>query len=399
MFRSVFTRVHPWLVLLGHCAVGGIGSLAAADDTLGLVKDEPASGRFVKTDRGFMVPYLANIPGTDVTFEMQPIPGGKFKLGSPENEAGRKADEGPQVEIQVAPFWMGTYEVTWSEYKQYMRMHDLFKKLAQAKLQPITDDNKGYVVTAPSNLYDPTFTFQFGEEPRQPALSMSQFAAKQYTKWLSGISGIGYRLPTEAEWEYACRAGTTTAYSFGNDASELGEYGWFMDNGEESTHLVGEKKPNPWGLYDMHGNVAEWVLDEYTEQGYEKLAGKNHAAADAVQWPTKLFPRTIRGGSWDDDAPGCRSAARRGTDDDAYREDDPNFPKSPWWFTTGHGLAVGMRIVRPLAPIARQDRARFWEADIDQIREDSAQRIDNEGRGARGVADPQLPEAIKKLMP
>src|SRR5688572_24175994 len=131
MFRSVFTRVHPWLVLLGHCAVGGIGSLAAADDTLGLVKDEPASGRFVKTDRGFMVPYLANIPGTDVTFEMQPIPGGKFKLGSPAGEAGRKDDEGPQVEIEVAPFWMGTYEVTWSEYKQYMRMHDLFKKLAQ----------------------------------------------------------------------------------------------------------------------------------------------------------------------------------------------------------------------------------------------------------------------------
>ena len=396
MLRTVFIRVHPWLHVLVLSAVGGF-TAAAADDTPGLVKEQPASGRFVKTDRGFMVPYPGTIPGTDVTFEMQPIPGGKFKLGSPESEADRKEDEGPQVEIEVAPFWMGTYEVTWSEYKQYMRMHDLFKKLAQAKLQPITEENKEYVVTAPSNLYDPTFTFQFGEDPRQPALSMSQFAAKQYTKWLSGISGVSYRLPTEAEWEYACRAGTTTAYSFGDDAGQLGEYAWFMDNGEESTHVVGEKKPNPWGLYDMHGNVAEWVLDEYTEKGYAKLAGKSSAAADAVQWPTKLFPRTIRGGSWDDDAAGCRSAARRGTDDDAYRNDDPNFPKSPWWFTTGHGLAVGMRIVRPLEPIAEKDRAKYWEADIDQIRDDSAQRIDNEGRGARGVANPQLPEAIKKL--
>jgi formylglycine-generating enzyme required for sulfatase activity len=344
-----------------------------------------------------MVPYAATIPGTEIKFEMQPIPGGKFKLGSPAGEADRKQDEGPQVEIEVAPLWMGTYEVTWAEYKHYMKMHDLFKKLAQAKLHPITDENKSYVVTAPSNLYDPTFTFQFGEEPRQPAITMSQFAARQYTKWLSGISGVFYRLPTEAEWEYACRAGTTTAYSFGDDAGQLGEHAWFMDNAGESTHLVGEKKANPWGLFDMHGNVAEWVLDEYTEKGYEKLSGKNHRAAEAVQWPMKLFPRTIRGGSWDDDAAGCRSASRRGTDDDAYREEDPNFPKSPWWFTSGHGLAVGMRIVRPLAPPAEKDRAKFWEADIDQVREDTNQRIDQEGRGARGVANPELPAAIKKL--
>lgn len=370
---------------------------AASAEESGLVQDQPASGRFVKTDRGFMVPYTATIPGTDITFQMQPIPGGKFLLGSPDGEADRQEDEGPQAEVEVAPFWMGTYEVTWAEYKHYMKMHDLFKKLSAAKLHPITDANQQYVVTAPSNLYDPTFTFQFGEDPRQPAISMSQFAAKQYTKWLSGISGVFYRLPTEAEWEYACRAGTTTAYSFGDDAEQLGEYAWFMDNADESTHKVGEKKPNPWGLFDIHGNVAEWVLDEYTENGYEKLAGKSHAAASAVQWPTKLFPRSIRGGSWDDDAAGCRSSARRGTDDDAYREDDPNFPKSPWWFTTGHGLAVGMRIIRPLDPPADAERGKYWEADIDSIREDAAQRIDNEGRGARGVASPELPKAIEQL--
>ena len=375
------------------------GVVSAQESVPGLVPAQPAGGRFVKTDVGYMVPYQATIPGTDVVFEMQPIPGGTFKLGSPPSEANRQEDEGPQVEIEVAPFWMGTYEVTWAEYKQYMRMHDLFKKLAMAKLQLITDENKNYVVTAPSNLYDPTFTFQFGEDPRQPALSMSQFAAKQYTKWLSGISGVFYRLPSEAEWEYACRAGTETAYSFGNDPEQLEDYAWYLDNADESTHKVGEKKPNPWGLYDMHGNVAEWVLDEYSDQGYARLAEKTHTASQAINWPTKLFPRTIRGGSWDDDAAGCRSAARRGTDDDAYREDDPNFPKSPWWFTTGHGLAVGMRIVRPLSPPAETETAKYWEADIDSIREDSDQRIDSEGRGARGVADRLLPEAIKKLSP
>jgi formylglycine-generating enzyme required for sulfatase activity len=328
---------------------------------------------------------------------MTPIPGGKFLLGSPAGEEGRKEDEGPQIEVEVSPFWMGTYEVTWAEYKEYMKMHDLFKKLSMAKLLPITDENKAYVVTAPSNLYDPTFTFQFGEDPRQPAITMSQFAAKQYTKWLSGLSGVVYRLPTEAEWEYACRAGTTTRYSFGNDEAALADHAWYMDNADESTHKVGEKKPNPWGLFDMHGNVAEWVLDEYTENGYQKLAGKSHKALDAVQWPTKLFPRVIRGGSWDDDAAGCRSAARRGTDDDAYREEDPNFPKSPWWFTSGHGLAVGMRIIRPLNPPPHDQCGKFWDADIPSIREDSDQRIDLEGRGARGVARPELLKAIQNL--
>ena len=376
-----------------------VTSLTAADALPpGLVKDQPASGRFVKTEKGFMVPYRQTIPGTDVSFEMQPIPGGKFLLGSPDNEKGRKADEGPQVEVQVEPFWMGTYEVTWAEYKQYMAMYVIFKKLTAAKLQPFAPESKHEIVTAPSSLYDPTFTFKLGDDPKQPAVTMSQFAAKQYTKWLSGITGQYFRLPTEAEWEYACRAGSTAAYSFGDDPKQLGEAGWFFDNSSERMHRVGEKKPNAWGLFDMHGNVGEWVIDDYTKEGFERLKGKaNVTWRDAIAWPTKLFPRVVKGGGFEDDASGCRVAARRKSDDDDWREEDPNFPQSPWWFTSQPALSVGFRPIRPLAGADPMERVKFWDSDLEQLQADVDQRIDQEGRGARALANPQLLEAIKKL--
>lgn len=368
---------------------------ASADEPLGLAKEQPASGRYVKTEKGYMVPYKGTIPGTKVSFEMQPIPGGKIKLGSPEAETGHNKSESPQLEIEIEPFWMGTYEVTWAEYKQYMGMDEKFKKLVAEKLIVLKEVDQSTIVTAPSSLYDPTFTFQFGEDPKQPALSMSQFAARQYTKWLSGITGETYRLPSEAEWEHAARAGTTTAYYFGKDAAELKDHAWFMDNAEEMTHKVGLKKPNPWGLYDIYGNVAEWTLDEYTADGYAKLKDKNKSI-DAVQWPTKLFPRSMRGGSWDDDAAGCRSAARRGSNDEVYFKTDPNFPKSPWWFTDGHGIAVGMRLMRPLSPSPKELRARYWEIDNEDTSGSVDSRLES-GKGARGTATKELPKLVEKL--
>ena len=131
---------------------------------------------------------------------------------------------------------------------------------------------------------------------------MTHHAAMEYCRWLSAKTGKIYRLPTEAEWEYACRAGTTTAYSFGDDPDELDEYAWYVDNAEQP-QPVGKKKPNPWGLHDMHGNVAEWCLDHYVADIYSTLAKDPLVdPAGRPARPQKEYPYVARGGSWDDDA-------------------------------------------------------------------------------------------------
>jgi formylglycine-generating enzyme required for sulfatase activity len=365
---------------------------------LGLVDEQPKDGRIVKAGHGFMVPYTAKIPGTDVQFEMVPIAGGQFKMGSPDSEKGRKPAEGPQFDVTIEPFWIGKFELTWGEYKEFMKITDVFKGFEglQPPLRPVTKDNQADAVTAPSNLYDPTFTFRNGQKPRLPAVTMSQFAAKQYTKWLSRLTSDFYRLPTEAEWEYAARAGTTTPYFYGDDPAQLGKYAWYFDNSNETTHEVGQKLPNPWGLYDIYGNASEWVLDQSLPEGYKKFAGRATNWKDAIVWPTKLFPRVLRGGSWDADAVECRSASRRESSDDDWRDTDPNSPKSPWWFTQPEALGVGFRIIRPLKPAPEAERSKFWDADVTSISDDAKDRVD-QGRGARGIVDPALPEAVKKL--
>jgi formylglycine-generating enzyme required for sulfatase activity len=352
-----------------------------------------------------MVPYDETIPGTDVTFRMMPVPGERFRMGSEPGEEGRGGDEGPVFEVTIEPFWIGRHEVTWGEYRQYMAACDLFKALESAGIRPVTPETEADAVTAPSNLYDPSTTFTNGEEPDLPAVTMTQFAARQYTKWLSGLTGRFYRLPAESEWEYACRAGTATPWSFGADPTGLEAAAWFADNSDETTHPVGGKAANPWGLHDMHGNVAEWVVDELVAGGYARQAALPQpvAAADAIQWPQRLYPRVLRGGAYYDEAGQCRSAARRGSrdaggtpDDPDWKDVDPNLPKSPWWYTEEPALGVGMRVVRPLAvPADVAVRRRWWDADEESIRLDAADRL-LQGRGARGLVDPRLPAAAEK---
>lgn len=284
-------------------------------------------------------PYKQAIPGTDVTFEMVPIPGGEFVMGSPENEAYRGDDEGPQVKVKIEQFWMGKHEVRWDEYDIWSYGLDIQRrKLAGVAPTPIDVSADG--VTKPTKPYT-DMTFGMGHDG-YPAICMTQLAAKTYCVWLSEKTGHYYRLPTEAEWEYACRAGTTTAYSFGDDASKLDDHGWHYDNGDESYHKVGLKKPNPWGLYDMHGNVSEWVLDQYSPDFYKSLgAGKVSSPLNVTK---TLYPRVVRGGSWDDDPDGLRSAARHFSDPD-WKIQDPQVPKSIWYLTDA--LHVGFRVVRP----------------------------------------------------
>jgi formylglycine-generating enzyme required for sulfatase activity len=393
------------------------GPARAAEALPGLVAEKPASGPAIAVEGGYMVPYVEKIPGTEVSFEMIPVPGGELLLGTPASEAERGDDEGPQVRVTMPPYWIGKCEVTWAEYQAYMDMYDAFKKLHQMSVAAAergvdaagaewdlvrahardgkqADENDLDGVTTPTPLYEPSQTYSAGEEPEQPAVTMTQFAARQYTKWLSGVTGRNYRLPSEVEWEYAARAGTHSAYSFGDDPAELAEFAWFEDNADYELHAVGSKQPNAWGLHDMHGNVAEWTLDGYQEDWYARLGPGPVAAAQAINWPTSVYPRVIRGGGWLDPPAVLRSGARAKSEEDEWKLSDPNFPHSPWWYTEEPALAVGMRLVRPLAAMSAEEQTRAWDADVDRTRRDVKMRL-NEGRGALGKPDLTLPAAVE----
>jgi sulfatase modifying factor 1 len=367
----------------------------ATSPTLGMSKVKPASGPSVQVENGFMVPYTYNIDGTNIAFEMIPIPGGEMTIGSPDGEKGRSADEGPQFTVSIEPFWMAKTELTWGEYKTFMRTYDVFKRLVVKKVRVVDDTNKADAITVPTPLYDPSHTFEHGDDNKQPAVTMTQYAAKQYTKWLSGISQVQYRLPTEAEWEYAARAGSKAAYAFGNDASELEKYATYADNAPDGASKVGSKLPNAFGLHDMHGNVWEWTIDQFTPKGYGDRAGKKLAWKDVVGWPTIAESRCVRGGGWQDSADRLRSASRMGSADEDWKEEDPNVPLSPWWYTSDPARMVGMRLVRSATPLPKDMIKKFWDVDNENIDEDVNFRL-QEGRGAIGIPAPELVEELQK---
>jgi formylglycine-generating enzyme required for sulfatase activity len=372
--------------------------LFAESPLQGISKEKPTSGPSVQVEQGFMVPYMVTIPGTEVSFEMIPIPGGTFLLGSPEEEPGRSDDEGPQVSVTVDPMWVAKTEVTWAQYKPFMQLYGIFKEFESQGKRVVTDENRVDAITAPTELYDPTFTFEFGEGPSQPAVTMTQYAAQQFTKWLSRTTGEQFRLPTEAEWEYAARGGSSTAYGFDQSAEELGDYAWYFDNADAASPEVGTKKPNAFGLHDMHGSVAELTINQYTEDGYASFQGKSAPlrAFDVVVWPESASPIVARGGSWEMDADRLRSAARLASDDEAWKEEDPNFPRSPWWFTSDPSRGVGFRLFRSYKPMQPDMISKFWDPVAEDVINDVNSRIVG-GRGGWGIVDPELPAAIQQL--
>lgn len=186
-----------------------------------------------------------------------------------------------------------------------------------------------------------------------PAINMTQFAASKFCEWLSSITGNYYRLPTEAEWEYACKAGSNSDYYFGDDISILSEYAWYSDNSNGSYHKIGTKKPNVLGLYDMHGNVSEWTIDTYSVDKY-----KNRNTLKNPFYITKnKYPKVIRGGSWNDDATRLKSS-RRDLSTKELQKRDPQIPKSKWWNTDAP--YIGFRIVRPLSTPEDDVKNLFW---------------------------------------
>lgn len=288
-------------------------------------------------------PYEQALPGSSVKFRMIPIPGGSFLMGSPQNEPGREEDEGPQKEVKLSAFWMGEHEVTFGEWDVF------FKSMDVPQTKAIAVD----AVSRPTAQYI-DLTWGMGRDNKQPTNSMSQAAAIMYCKWLYKETGVFYRLPTEAEWEYACRAGAKTAYSYGNSPGGLKEYAYFKDNSEGKFQKVKQLKPNAWGLYGMLGNLSEWTLDQYQPDAYMKLAS---GAKDPLVSPGSRYPRVVRGGSYLSDANECRCANRIASLTD-WNKRDPQIPKSRWWLTDG--MTVGFRLVKPAEQPTKEEAEQFF---------------------------------------
>lgn len=285
--------------------------------------------------------YSITVPNTTVSYDMVAIPGGNFTMGSQ-----AKKDEQPPHKVTVSGFWMQTHEVTWDEYRLFMFAN-----------QAGEIAHKDELVDGVSRPTRPYVEMSFGMGIKGfPAISMTQHAANKYAEWLSAKTGEFYRLPTEAEWEYACRAGSTTPYSFGSDVSQLSEYAWYKADSGGKYQKVATKKPNAWGLFDMMGNVMEWTLDQYEPY-------KSGDQVDPWVKPTQPYPIAVRGGSWNDPAPDLTCAARVASDP-SWKQQDPQLPKSIWYETDAQWL--GFRLIRPSKVPSAEEMYHYWNNGVEE---------------------------------
>jgi formylglycine-generating enzyme required for sulfatase activity len=232
------------------------------------------------------------------------IPPGTFRMGSPTNEVGRFDEEGPQTEVTISRgFWMGKYLVTQGDYLALMGTNPSYFTTKDSDGNPISPD-----LSRPVESVSWSDASNYCEVLTQRERTAGRIATNSL-----------YRLPTEGEWEYACRAWTSTRFSYGDDPgyTNLTDYAWYMDNAEGMTHPVGQKLPNPWGLYDLHGNVWQWCQDWWTGP----LPGG--LALDPKGRPNGDY-RVVRGGDWYVFTWNCRSAYRR--------SGDPQFSPSNYGF-------------------------------------------------------------------
>ncbi len=274
--------------------------------------------------------YEQTIEGTSTSFKMVAIPAGKFLIGNRNPSA--EADEVPQKEIQLSSFWIEEHEVTFEEWDLYFK--DV--TLPQSKvIDGVTRATPQYI----------DLTWSMGRDSKHPTNSMSQQAAMMYCKWLYSKTGFFYRLPTEAEWEYACKAGT-------DSEPTLTESAFFKANSNGKYHHIKEKKPNAWGLYDMLGNLSEWTIDQYDPKYYKKIEVK-----DPITTPGAKYPRTVRGGSYMDEASQL-SCTNRFASDAKWNQRDPQIPKSRWWLTDG--MFAGFRVVRPAQQPSAEEIEAFY---------------------------------------
>jgi formylglycine-generating enzyme required for sulfatase activity len=314
--------------------------------------------------------FTEMIPGTTVSFNMIAIPGGIFNMGSPANEHFRKNDEGPVRKVTISPFFMGEIEVTWEQYWAFysetmsegrIPPNDVYianEKVKQALFEQFTKKNKnGIEVDAISG---PTPPFGFPDQgwggTDRPAITMTHYAAEMFCLWLSQKTGKHYRLPTEAEWEYAARGSTQTAYFFEGDPKKFSETGFFRrifgadttlinsyiyyeKNSRNKTGEPSRIKKNPFGLKNMLGNVLEYCSDRYSSESYSQTSAETVNPTG----PEKGIEHVLRGGNYLSKAEDLRCAARFSTQHDLWMKTDPQMPKSIWWYSDIKG--IGFRVV------------------------------------------------------
>jgi formylglycine-generating enzyme required for sulfatase activity len=280
--------------------------------------------------------YEQAIPGTEVKFKMVAIPAGSFTIGSPSTDKNRDTDEGPQKKILLSAFWIEEHEVTFAEWDAF------FKNMDVPQTKAIAVD----AVSRPTAQYI-DLTWGMGRDANHPTNSMSHQAAIMYCKWLSEKTGVFYRLPTEAEWEYACRAGATQTVA-------VKSVGWSAENSQEKFHKARELKPNAWGIFDMLGNLSEWTLDQYDAAAYEKISD---GVKDPLVPPGSKHPKVVRGGSYVDESKELR-CSNRIPSDASWNKRDPQIPKSKWWLTDG--MFVGFRVVRPVKQPTKEEIEKFF---------------------------------------
>ncbi|MCD8265286.1 MAG: SUMF1/EgtB/PvdO family nonheme iron enzyme [Tannerellaceae bacterium] len=297
--------------------------------------------------------YTEQIPGTPVSFHMLAIPGGTFRMGSPDKEPFRQADEGPVRNVTISPFFMAEVEVTWDMYWAFYG-----NTMSEGRTSPETvyANNSNPDVDAVSG---PTPPFGFPDQGwgsgDRPAITMTHYAAETFCQWLSLKTGKRYRLPTEAEWEYAARGGTETPYFFKSSPKDFSNQGFWRRFFDAKTNNIGEYviygknsrnktqepemvKPNPFGLKNMLGNVMEYCADKYDPNAYGKTPADvtDPLVTQGTEW-------VVRGGNYTSDAADVRAAARDHTRHDAWLKTDPQQPKSIWWYSDIRG--IGFRVV------------------------------------------------------
>ena len=294
--------------------------------------------------------YAEKIPGSAVSFGMKAIPGGTFKMGSPGGQKYRDADEGPVREVQVDSFWIAEVEVTWDEYLAFFNATSSQGRKEAVEVNEEVDGISG--ATPPWGAPD-----QGWGMGTRPAITMTHHAAQTYCRWLSQETGKNYRLPTEAEWEYAARGGTDGPYFFGGtpsdytadgiwgkifgaDTSVINSYVIYQQNSPAKTQPPSYVKPNPFGLKNMLGNVAEFCLDYYDPLVYAKYP---KGVVKNPRGPRNGEEHVIRGGSYLSGAEDVRVADRDFTQTEAWLVTDPQIPKSIWWYSDAKH--VGFRVV------------------------------------------------------